>query len=70
MQEELVSGFSQFLDGDYGQGYRQQADYAFQNKDYIQWLLSSADGTMEAAVDIVLVPTAIITLVCALLSAE
>lgn len=36
LQEELVSGFSQFLDGDYGQGYRQQADYAFQNKDYIQ----------------------------------
>ncbi len=57
----MFGQITQLFDGDGGQDYRLQADTAFQNKNYLQWILLSTDGLLEYTLDIALVPTAIIT---------
>ncbi len=57
----MFGKIAQFFDGDGGNSYRLQAETAFQNKNYLQWILLSTDGILEYTLDIALVPTAIIT---------
>ena len=56
----MFGKIAQFFDGDGGYNYRLQAETAFQNKNYLQWILLSTDGILEYTLDIALVPTAII----------
>ena len=57
----MFGEIAQFFNGDGGYNYRLQAESAFQNKNYLQWILLSTDGILEYTLDIALVPTAIIT---------
>jgi RHS repeat-associated protein len=57
----ISSGFSQLFNGDSGQDYKQLADQALKNGDYLQYALLTADGLTEAALDVILNPVTKIT---------